>query len=147
MSAQVLICKFAVFTCVSYFFYRCRTWLAWLAGSQFVKTQKQSYVSVSLVNTSDPWHLYTTEILKFRPERRRKSATSVSTYKTIFFQWEPVKTCTSKDEFYLNENWKKFPSYRRLCLWPQFGLALKRGPRPTRKWSHMISLTWLELRL
>ena len=32
---------------------------------------------------------------------------------------------------------KKFP-YRRLCTWPQFGLALKRGPRPTRKWSHMI---------
>ena len=38
MSAQLLICKFAVLTCVSFFFYRCLAWLARLAGSQFVKT-------------------------------------------------------------------------------------------------------------
>ena len=39
MSAQLLICKFAVFTCVSFFFYRCLAWLPWLAGLQFVKTR------------------------------------------------------------------------------------------------------------
>ena len=39
MSAQLLICKFAVFTCVSLFFYQCLAWLAWLAGLQFVKTR------------------------------------------------------------------------------------------------------------
>ena len=72
MSAQVLICKFAVFTCVSYFFYRCRTWLAWLAGSQFVKTQKQSYVSVSLLNTSDPWHLVHNGDFKISARKAKK---------------------------------------------------------------------------
>ena len=35
MSVQLLICKFAVFTCVSFFL----PMLAWLAGSQFVKTR------------------------------------------------------------------------------------------------------------
>ena len=39
MSAQLLICKFAVFTCVSLFSYQCLAWLAWLAGLQFVKTR------------------------------------------------------------------------------------------------------------
>ena len=33
-----------------------------------------------------PCILSTTEILKFRPERRRNSARSVSTYKTVLFQ-------------------------------------------------------------
>ena len=46
---------------------------------------------VSLLNTSwvkswIPGILYITEILKFWPERRRNSATSVLTYKTVFFQ-------------------------------------------------------------
>ena len=42
MSAQLLICKFAVFTCVSFFLPmpRVTRMARWLAGSQFVKTQK-----------------------------------------------------------------------------------------------------------
>ena len=39
-AAQLLICECAVFTCVP-LFYRCLAWLAWLAGSQQVKTPKK----------------------------------------------------------------------------------------------------------
>ena len=96
MSAQLLICKFAVFTCVS-FFYWCLAWLAWLTGSQTHVLSHKKMLFSNIVVLFGCCNLWNSRQLSFRNQdwlcRKAKNNKLSQHYFVIVRRVESYQCC------------------------------------------------------